>query len=120
MHRRCEWQLRAAGARGVRTREPHTNAVCAIRNNPAPRAPIPGSRHAFTGWCEALDGNGRRRSALVVLVVVAPPSPAAFVAALGRSVEPLVHAPEAVKSARIGRIGVIDDATLEHECAHAR
>src|SRR6266404_3783934 len=61
----------------------------------------------------------RLRSALVVLVVAAPPG-ARLVAPLGGAVEPLVHAPEAVQSARIGGIGVVDDAVLEHECTHAR
>src|SRR6267378_2474165 len=61
----------------------------------------------------------RLRSALVVLVVVAPPE-AGLVATLGRAVEPLVHAPEAVHSARIGGIGVVDYAVLERERAHAR
>src|SRR6266536_4686775 len=61
----------------------------------------------------------RLRSALVVLVVAAPPD-ARFVAPLGGAVEPLVHAPEAVQSARIGGIGVVDDAVLERERAHAR
>src|SRR5260370_5605164 len=51
----------------------------------------------------------RHRSALVVLVVAAPPD-ARLVAAFGGTVEPLVHAPEAVHSARIGGIGVVDDA----------
>src|SRR6266478_4506416 len=59
------------------------------------------------------------RSALFVLVV-APPPEARFVAPLGCAVEPLVHAPEAVQSARIGGIGVVDDAVLERERAHAR
>src|SRR5438094_10290751 len=61
----------------------------------------------------------RRRSALVVLVVAAPPD-ARLVASPGGAVEPLVHAPEAVHSARIGGIGVVDDAVLERERAHAR
>src|SRR5713226_2944916 len=61
----------------------------------------------------------RLRSALVVLVVAAPPD-AFLVAPLGCAVEPLVHAPEAVQSARIGGIGVVDDAVLEHERADAR
>src|SRR5712692_5174615 len=61
----------------------------------------------------------RLRSALVVLVVAAPPG-ARLVAPLGGAVEPLVHAPEAVESARIGGIGVVDDAVLERERAHAR
>ena len=52
------------------------------------------------------------RSPLGVLVVAAPPD-ARLVAPLGCAVEPLVHAPEAVHSARIGGIGVVDDAVLE-------
>src|SRR3989454_7056618 len=59
------------------------------------------------------------RSRVAVLVVAAPPE-ARLVATLGRAVEPLVHAPEAVQSARIGGIGVVDDAVLERERAHAR
>src|ERR1700682_3401835 len=61
----------------------------------------------------------RLRAALLVLVV-APPPEARLVAPLGCAVEPLVHAPEAVQSARIGGIGVVDDAVLERERAHAR
>src|SRR3981189_3243256 len=38
----------------------------------------------------------------------------------GGAVEPLVHAPEAVHSARIGRIAVVDNAVLDHEGAQAR
>src|SRR5437870_12095723 len=59
------------------------------------------------------------RSFAVVLVMTAPPEPR-LVAPLRRAVEPLVHAPEAVQSARIGGIGVVDDAVLERERAHAR
>src|SRR6266545_3560826 len=59
------------------------------------------------------------RSALVVLIVAAPPD-ARLVTPLGCAVEPLVHAPEAIQSARIGGIGVVDDAVLERERAHAR
>src|SRR5204863_7157906 len=61
----------------------------------------------------------RHRSALVVLVVAAPPD-ARLVAPLGCAVKPLVHAPEAVQSPRIGGIGVVDDAVLQRERAHAR
>src|SRR5688572_12815127 len=53
----------------------------------------------------------RRGSALVVLIVAAEPD-ARLVAPLGGAVEPLVHAPEAVQSARKGGIGVVDDAIL--------
>src|SRR5437870_12914161 len=59
------------------------------------------------------------RSRVVVFVVAAPPD-ARLVAPLGGAVEPLVHTPEAVQSARIGGIGVVDDAVLERERAHAR
>src|SRR5206468_12906367 len=61
----------------------------------------------------------RSLSARVVLGVAAPPS-GRLVAPLGGAVEPLVHAPEAVQSARIGGIGVVDEAVLERERAHAR
>src|SRR5262245_19263615 len=61
----------------------------------------------------------RPPSGPVVFVVVAPPD-ARVVATPGRAVEPLVHAPEAVHSPRIGGVGVVDDAVLEHESAHAR
>src|SRR3989442_6757490 len=54
----------------------------------------------------------------LVLVVAAPPD-ARLVASLGGAVEPLVHAPEAVQSARIGGIGAVGDAVLEHVRAHA-
>src|SRR5262249_30185675 len=58
-------------------------------------------------------------SALAVLVVVAPPE-ARLVAPPGGAVEPLVHAPEAIESARKGGIGVVDDTVLERERAQAR
>src|SRR5213594_2251216 len=58
------------------------------------------------------------RSALVLVVAATPD--ARLVASLRCAVEPLVHAPEAVESARIGGIGMVDDAVLERERAHAR
>src|SRR5437899_12696727 len=61
----------------------------------------------------------RLRSALVVLVMAAEPDPR-LVTPLGCTVEPLVHPPETVQSARIRGIGVVDDAVLERERAHAR
>src|SRR6185369_1682076 len=61
----------------------------------------------------------RPRSALLVLVVAAPPH-SGLVAALGGAVEPLIHAPEPVEPARIGGIGVVDGAALAHERAEAR
>src|SRR5437870_12376868 len=69
--------------------------------------------------CSASSIARRLRSALVVLVVAAHPD-ARLVAPPGCAVEPLVHAPEAVQSARIGGIGVVDDAVVERERAHAR
>src|SRR2546422_2087552 len=66
--------------------------------------------HGCPGICIA--------SALVVLVVAAPPE-AGLVAPLGGAVEPLVHAPQAVHAARIGGIGVVDAAVLECERAQA-
>src|SRR5690348_11324315 len=43
-----------------------------------------------------------------------------FVAPLRSAIEPLVHPPKTVQSARIGRIRMIYHAVLEHERAHAR
>ena len=51
--------------------------------------------------------------------MAAPPDARLF-ASLGGAVEPLVHAPEAVQSARVSGISVVDDAVREHERAHAR
>src|SRR5688572_19227567 len=61
----------------------------------------------------------RYSSARLVFVVAAPPE-TCLVAPLGRAVEPLIHAPEPIQSARVGGVGVIDGAVLEHERAHAR
>src|SRR6185437_1993059 len=55
----------------------------------------------------------------VVFVVAAPPD-AVFVATLGRPVEPLVHTPQPVQPPRVSGVGVVDDAVLKHERAHAR
>src|ERR1043165_4996143 len=59
-------------------------------------------------------------SGRVVCVVVTPPDARLLVASLGCTVEPLIHAPQAVEPARVGGIGVVDDAVLERERAHAR
>src|SRR5262249_31096453 len=58
-------------------------------------------------------------SGLPVLIVVAPPH-AVLVPPLRRPIEPLIHAPETVHSARIGRIGVVHRAIFERERAHSR
>src|SRR5262245_35019476 len=52
-----------------------------------------------------------RLSLTHVLVMAAPPY-ARLVAPLGCAVEPLVHPPEAVHSARIGGVSVVDDAVF--------
>src|SRR5262249_20236712 len=65
---------------------------------------------------ESRSETGSLHSVLVILVV-APPPDTGFVATLGRAVKPLVHPPQAIHSARVGGIGVIDDAFLENERA---
>src|SRR5215510_13685764 len=56
---------------------------------------------------------------LASVLVVATPPHAGFVAPAGRTVEPLVHAPQAVQPTRVRRVGVVDDAILKRERAHA-
>src|SRR6266851_10463221 len=56
---------------------------------------------------------------LAVVLVVALPPEAGLVAAERRAVEPLVHAPEAVDPTFVRRVGVVYDAILERERAHA-
>src|SRR5262249_44805703 len=58
-------------------------------------------------------------SAPRVLVVTAPPE-TSLVAPSWRTIEPLVHAPQTIESARIGGVGVVDDAALEDKGARAR
>src|SRR5262249_7597245 len=78
------------------------------------------SREALTGQCETLGGVRSPGSALVVLVVAAPPGARArLVASLWGAVEPLVHPPAAVHSPRVGGVGVVDGAVLPRERAHA-
>src|SRR5215472_5069569 len=62
---------------------------------------------------------------IVVLVVAAEEvkrivGAARLVSPLRRPVQPLVHAPQAVQAARVGRVSVVDDSVLERERAHAR
>ncbi len=54
----------------------------------------------------------------LVFVVVAPPH-TGFVAPSRSAVKPRIHATEAIQAPRLGRIGVVDDAVLEHKRAHA-
>src|SRR3954467_565303 len=55
---------------------------------------------------------------MLILIAPAPPD-VGLVAALRRAVEPLVHAPQRVEAAGVGRVRVVDDAVLERERAHA-
>src|SRR3954463_1703964 len=52
--------------------------------------------------------------------MAAPPDAVVFVAAFRCAVEPLIHAPENVDAAGVGRIGVVNDTVLDHKGAHAR
>src|SRR5882672_8597172 len=70
------------------------------------------------GWQSSWQSSVCIHSAFAVLVVAAPPD-ARLVAPLWGAVEPRVHAPDGVQSARIGGVGVIRDAVLERERAHA-
>src|SRR5215212_7685011 len=54
----------------------------------------------------------------LILIVAAHPE-SALIPPQRRSVEPLVHAPEPVQSARERGIGVVYDAVFKHERAHA-
>src|SRR6185436_7731821 len=49
-------------------------------------------------------------SALAVLVIALPPDSLLLVAAERRAIQPLVHAPQAVESARVGGVAVVNDA----------
>ena len=60
----------------------------------------------------------QRNSIALVFIVAADPG-ACLVKSLGRAVEPGVHTPEGVHSARIGGIGAVDAAVIERERAHA-
>src|SRR5450830_215215 len=53
---------------------------------------------------------------LAVFVVAAPPD-TLFIAALGRAVEPLIHAPDSVQPTGIAGVGVVDLALFKHEGA---
>src|SRR5438132_4229813 len=57
---------------------------------------------------------------LALILVVAAPPDAVFVASLGGAVEPLIHTPKPIQSACVSRIGVVNDAVFERERAHAR
>src|SRR5882672_11348047 len=80
---------------------------------------IPPLSYMFLGRAQSGRLRYGLRSALLILVVATPPG-ARFIAPFGRAVEPLVHAPKAVQSAPIGGVGVVDDTVLDRERAQAR
>src|SRR5437899_4478879 len=84
-----------------------------------PANAIPSGKTTIPTSCPANALQPLCRSSFAVLVVAAPPD-ACLVPPFWCAVEPLVHSPEAVHSARIDGIGVVDDVVVEHECAHAR
>src|SRR6266481_5365110 len=66
----------------------------------------------------------RRRSlggggSLLILVMPFPPQTAILVATFGRAIEPLIHSPKSIHSARVSRVSVINNSVLERECAHS-
>src|SRR5260370_10775939 len=122
---------------GERASDPTPQAPASANDdsNPARQVTLPLRVHGFRAFSVpgTRPGCGERRPArsgrtrsgevgwrllphasLAVVLVVAAVPEAALVAPAWRAVEPLVHAPEAVQSARIGGIGVVDDAVLEH------
>src|ERR1051326_8337942 len=105
----------------------------ASRADRASPGPVPAGirgRAARRGDCDnreptAPSGQAWVRRSLIVLVVAAEKVERVFratrlVAPARRPVKPLVHAPQAVEPARIGRVGVVHDAVLNRERAHAR
>ena len=53
----------------------------------------------------------------LILIMTSPPY-AGFITALGSAVQPLIHAPQAVETAGVGGIGVVDDTVFDDERAH--
>lgn len=59
-------------------------------------------------------------SARIVFVVAAPPKiDISIIASLRGAIEPLIHSPESIHSARVSRVSVIDNSVLERERAHS-
>src|SRR5688572_7792744 len=87
------------------------------RQTPATRDRVPNAharparayRRCASGTASRLGACGGR----LVLVVPAPPD-SRLVASLGRTIEPLVGAPEGVESPGVGGIRVVDRAVLLH------
>src|ERR687883_679544 len=83
------------------------------------------SRLSFRSEAAASESGALEPDALLGAVLVVPAEPVerrvgapCLVAPARRPVEPLVHAPENVEPACVGRVRVVDDAVLEREGAH--
>src|SRR5260370_996028 len=113
LRRAPRWRPWRACPPSVRTVRPNVSRTLAPRGWPLPRRPAPRGRRRLPGKLPRLG------SAFGVLVVPGPQG-TLVIAPPGGAIEPLVHAPEAVEAARVGRIGVVHDAVLEHERAQAR
>jgi hypothetical protein len=62
----------------------------------------------------------KRPLSRILCVLVVPPKPRpCFVPPMRSPVEPLVHSPERIEAARVGGVGVVDDAVGKCERAHA-
>src|SRR4029077_10707 len=59
------------------------------------------------------------RPGLVILVMPFPPETAILVATFRCAIEPLIHSPESIHSARVSRVSVINNSVLERERAHS-
>src|SRR5215470_18166824 len=66
-------------------------------------------------WCDCVES----RLPCGIFVVAAPPG-TLLVPPFGSSIKPLIHSPDAVDSACVSGIRVIDNAVFQSECAHAR
>jgi hypothetical protein len=86
-----------------------------VATSPEPPADLPPVAALSSG---RLDWKDIETSTPSVLIMVAPPD-TILVAPLRGTVEPLIHAPEAVQPARIAGIGVIYEAIVEHERTEA-
>src|SRR5580658_10251383 len=81
-------------------------------------AAMPKIRAATPRKAASAPWRAQATSARAVFIVPPPPG-ARLIASLGRAVQPLVHAPQAVQASREGRIGVVEAAVVEGKRAHA-
>src|SRR5439155_9314077 len=113
--------MRRSGPPSTRSRYQNPTTLPGLRVQLMCPPSLNGCGHRSAGDTQPADGKfrskSRLRSALVVFVMSAPPEPR-LVAPFGRAVEPLVHAPEAVHSALVRGVGVVNNPILQHERAH--